>query len=273
MSPSAILLSGVPPFGRGCYVRDDIENVPWDFLAVNAWRADRGSQVAQARARGATPWLYGTPERFTPAAWREGLAYIVREAESLGAVGVIVDPESGWDGGAESAREAEAFGAACADVASRVRIGVTSFPEWGPLDAFARAAGFRVWGSPQIYGRTSGNPAVFDRWLARWRAAFGRRVAISIAAWAADESRMGTPEGFRAYLDALPASPGVIAWDTAGRAPAYILDALREYRPGGSRAVETREIALALASSPTVIAATVAAVLVVAALAMQKGRR
>lgn len=265
MTLTADLLAGIPPFGKGLYARDTIERGSWDFVAVQAWRSDRGSQVAAVRAQGAVPWLYGTPERFGPGEWRASLVYIVAECERLGCAGVIVDPENRWTN-ADGAEAAE-FGAACAAAARRVRVGCTSFPEWPGLAAFAGAAGRAVWGSPQIYGRTTGDPAVFRRWLDRWRAAFGPRIAISGAAWQSSE-RLSTPEGYASYLASLPASAGVIFWDAAGAAPAFILDALDTFRPKDG----VRSRAEVLAAHPPFVGALALAVVAAAVLA-SKGAR
>jgi len=221
---------GLPPTGLGVYVRDALEPAPrWDFVVINAFRSDASEQAAAARALGASVWVYGTPENFQPATWRGGLAVCERVANRIGADGVIVDPEGGWLATRDHRAQAAALGTALGAVAG-LRVGLTSYPEWRYLELVAATAGSKLWGSPQIYGRTSQSAATFQRWYSRWHAVFGERMAVSIAGWASSPA-LETEDGFRAYLAALPESPGRIVWDVTGRMPTRVSDALENARP------------------------------------------
>lgn len=269
----AMLANPVPPFGLGVYLRDRVEPVRWAFGAVNAWRADRASQAAALRAAGASVWVYGTPERFNPSTWREGVARLASVARELGAAGVIADPETGWPELARERRdtEARALGAALADLSGEFRVGATSYPSFPALDALAQGCRGRVFGSPQIYGRTSADAEAFASWLDAWRqpSRFGRYCIPSIAGWAAQPS-MASAAGYRAYLAKLPKAAGAIVWETSGAMPAYIRDALNEYSPGGTPAGTAAAAAGILALHPPVVAVA-ALVVVVALVAARKG--
>lgn len=226
-------LLGLPPTGLGVYVREAIETHPrWDFAAVNASRVDAAEQARELRARGVSQiWVYATPEHFRPDTWRDGLARGASVAASIGAVGIIADPEGNWLATREHRAQAIALGQALGSLArTGVRVGLTSYPEWRYVETVAEAAGGALWGSPQVYGRTSQSPAVFARWVNRWRAVFGERLAVSIAGWASSDA-LASDAGFRAYLAALPDSPGRIVWDAAGNMPTRISDALESARP------------------------------------------
>lgn len=267
-APVALFLAGLPPLGLGVYARDAIEALPWRFVAVNAWRSDARAQAATARGAGAGVWLYGTPERFTPATWRDGIARLERMAAELDVDGVIADAESEWPelSASRRAEEAAAFGAELARLARSTRVGFTSYPSFPALAELAAAAGRGVWGSPQIYGRTSSDAEVFSRWFDAWRVHFGSRCIPSIAGWPAGASMHDGP-GFRAYLAKLPAAAGAIVWDEAGAMPSYIADALRDFHPGGSAAGTAREVALVSSQHPQFLVLAIVVGIVVALVA------
>jgi hypothetical protein len=235
MNPAALLYSGIPPAGLGTYVRERMTaGVPWDHVAVNAWRSDRAQQVAAARAIGATIWLYGGPERWDPESWRESIAYIERECARLDAVGFIVDPENGWPEAwtanrARAEGEARALGAAMRDAATRWRVGGTSYYSFPARRALIEAAGTGVWWAVQMLGRTTQSAAAMRQWLDGWRALAGSRVIIGIGGWVSSPA-LGTAEGYRRYLEALPPIGGALAWDAVGAGPAYIARELTAYR-------------------------------------------
>lgn len=264
----AMLAAGVPPFGLGYYAREELEPRPaWRFVAVNAWRSDAAELAREAQARGAAAWLYGTPEHFRPDTFRAGLERLERLAGEIpGIAGVIADPEGEWPELSSSRRNelAAELGAGLATLARSTRVGVTSYPSWPGLEALAREAGRGVWGSPQIYGRTANDAETFARWLDAWRAHFGARVIPSIAAWASSEG-LATPEGFRAYLARLPRAAGAIAWDVTGRMPAYIVEGLEAYSPGGSELGTAGAALLILAQHPPFVLAVVVVVVAIAA--------
>lgn len=271
MLPS--LLAGLPPFGLGMYGRNTWrEGYPLRFVVIAERRTDAPAQVAAARAAGVTPWLYSGPDSWTPSEWRASLARIVEKARTLGCEGIVADPEGGWPDLPTARRNAEALalGQALAGASSTTRVGVTSYPLFPALDALAEGCGRSVWGSPQIYGRTSQDPDAFAAWFDRWRARFGSRCIPSIAGWASSPA-LSTPAGFRAYLAALPRAPGAIVWDEAGDSPAWIDEALSEYSPGGNAAGTAGLAALTLAQHPPAVALAVVALVIVAVLAT-KGR-
>lgn len=249
MNPLSLLLAGVPPCGKGLYARDTVEPGRWDFIAIQHSRSDRAAQAAEVHRRGAQLWLYATPEHWQPSTWRETLALIVVRARELNAVGIIANPESRW-----AREDAGPLGAALAEVALEFRVVVASYPDWHGLADCAAAAGRRVSGSCEVYGRASSDPEVWARWLAAWSDAWGGRVCMSIAGWPAVDT-MADSEGFRLYLSRLPKVGGVIVWDASGDAPTYITDALEEYEPGGTKVGTFFHAALAALRAPGVQAA------------------
>lgn len=266
MSATAIIMGGVPPASLGVYGRAVVLGAPFRWRAVNASRADVATQVAQARAYGGGVWLWSGPESFSPRAWRGTLARILSLCESLGCDGIIVDPESEWPALTTAARASEliAFGAALRDASTRVRVGITSYPMFPGIDVLAREAGSRVWGSPQIYGRTSLNAADFDSWYARWTDIFGAaRVIPSVAGWESVPA-LGTADGFRAYLASVPRAGGAIVWPPQRELAPHIAAALADYSPGGNPVGTAAAVAFSVAARPTFMVAA----LVVAALAV-----
>lgn len=241
MTLRAFLSAGLPPYGLGWYGRDgdELDTVPARFLVLSGVDGRLDRWVDQARARGLPIWLFAGPSHFEPGTWEATLDRLERRAADVGAVGVVADPEGGWPELSQAARrEALArFGARLRDLATRTRVGVTSYPLFPDLELLAEAAGHAVWGSPQIYGRTSQDAREFARWWSRWEALFGSRAIPSIAGWAANPEQR-TREGYREYLARLPKAGGAIVWTAAGPgetpgAP-FMAEELRVYEPGGS---------------------------------------
>ncbi len=235
IDPLAIACFGMPPTGLGVYGRDRVLTAPFKWRAVNAARADDAAQVGRARALGGSVWLWSGPDSWRPENWRATLANIVAECQQKSCAGFIADPENGWPdlSRARLAAEMAAFGAALGAASRETRVGVTSYPTLPGLETLASNAGMGVWGSPQMYGRTSTDRATMHSWYARWTAAFGPlRVIPSIAGWVSSD-KIDTDAEFRAYLAALPKAPGAIVWP-AGELPAHIMAALADYNPGGS---------------------------------------
>lgn len=203
--------------------------VPWDHIAVNAWRSDRVEQIRQARAMGATPWLYGGPEKFSPANWRASLAHIEAESDLHGGIGIIPDPENEWPEHPDRVNQARAFGAALADAATRRRVGVTTYPSFPVRRELTAAAGPGVWWAVQLLGRSSVLAPVLANWLDNWRALVGARATIVVGGWVAS-TPMGTEAGYRRYLSAVPRTGGAWVWDAAGAGRPYIAPALTAYR-------------------------------------------
>lgn len=230
MNIVAEMQMGFPPIGLGVFARDSVPDGPWSHVAINVARGDAAQLAALAKARGKDVWIYMTFEQFTPATWREGLALLVARAASLGATGIIVDAEEGWAG---QDAEAALLGAAMRVAAQDTRVGFTSIPSFGPLAAVARAAGESVFGMPQIYGRTSVDPAAFRAWWARWQSEFGVRLIPAIAGWVSSPALSNAP-GFAQYLSILPNAPGAFVWLGEGGIPPHVLAGLQGYNPGGS---------------------------------------
>lgn len=229
----AAINRGAPPIGLGIFLRDSYVDGPWAWVAVLATRADYAHEAGLAHAAGKQVWLYAMPDQFGPTVWRDGLALVLRRAAECGAVGVIVDPENGWSN--DTADQIPAFGAALSDAASTMRVGITSFPSWGPMAALAHASGDACFGVPQIYGQHGAFSAseINGQW-ARWNAAFGTRLIPAFAMWVpADHPEMGDPATYAAYLARLPRAGGAIGW-MSGAIPVHMLAAVRAWNPGGN---------------------------------------
>lgn len=230
----ALAFYGVPPAGLGVYGRDRVLAAPFRWRAVNGLESSYARNVDIARRLGPV-WLWTGPSHWTPREWQSTLALMVQRCQETGCSGIIVDPEDVWASLASGDRRAQlsAFGVALGAAALRVRVGVTSFPSFPDIETLAHSAGGGVWGSPQIYGRTSVDPADFVRWFARWQAAFGRlRVIPSIAGWDSSTNVDERAE-YEAYLASIPRAAGAIVWPV-GNMPPHMQAVLASYSPGGS---------------------------------------
>lgn len=234
------LTYGLPPSGLGVYGRARIPAGPWSWVAVIGHSAAYASQAAEVRSLGLPLWLWAFPSHSGPVTWRDGLDLLVRRARETGAVGIIVDPETGWRELPRDRRIAEmrAYGAALADIArSGLRVGATSHAFVPDIETLVDAAGDGVWWSPQIYSQSDGpghDAAAFQRWYDVFAGAGMRRIP-SIAGWVPDrEPSLGTPAGFAAYLAALPKASGAIVFPGGSTVPGHMLAALQGYHPGGS---------------------------------------
>lgn len=174
-------------------------------------------------------WLYNGEDSWRSDTWAATLANMVRHARELGVIGLIVDPESM----AHDRAAMLALGGALADLKDDFRIGVTSIPTAANLDALVARLGSEVWGSPQIYGRTSQDPADFRRWWERWVSIFGPRCVPSIAGWHAGPLQVHAA-AYAAYLSVLPHACGAIVWYEGNELPPFMLAALASFEPGGS---------------------------------------
>lgn len=249
---AALVAHGLPPLGIGKFVGDTIEDEPrFAYYVVHAWRSDRDALVARARELGADVWLYGGPDRWRPSTWRESREHIRREVRRLGAEGYIADPENGWPqlARAERRSELEALGAALAEDALTMRVGVSFFPGMPDLDVLGAAAGEGVFAVVQVYGLHAFSASAFAGWVSRARDVFGyARTIIAIAGWAA-RPEMSTREGFARYLAMVPDAPGNMVWDL-GTMPAYIKEAISSRDVGGSLAGSAAWGGLALIARP-----------------------
>ena len=241
----ALFWAGMPPPGLGVYARGHVPPGPWRFVCVNAWRADRAQLVDVARERGAEPWLYGGPSRWTGDAWRASADHLYRVAGELRVPRIIADPE----GGAPAGGELAALGARLSELARDVRVGVTFVPSFPGLDELAATAGDAVWSAVQVYGRGALDAATFAAWYARSRARFGARAILSVAGWA-HRPELATLAGYQAYLAMLPRVSGAIVWTDAPELPPHVLAALTAWEPGGSGAGTASLAALAFIARP-----------------------
>lgn len=233
-----LLFSGLAPMGLGFYARDNALELPTRWVAIRGDRSDAAVQARQVKDRGAQLWLWIGPERSRHDNYDEGIALLGERAAALGAEGVIVNPErnqrtGGWN--VSGARETMGrYGAACAQLATRTRVGMVTFPSHPGVEEFAAAAGGKVWGSCELYGENVPDAPSMARWHARFSAAFGEARNIpSIAGWS-HGPHTNSPEAFRGYLSRLPRAYGAIAFDAMGRMPSWMRDELNAYHPGGS---------------------------------------
>lgn len=264
----AIAAHGLPPLGLGRYVGGTIDAAPrFAFYVLNAWRADRDEQAARARALGGEVWLYGGPEHWTPATWRESRERIAGEVRRMGAAGYIADPENGWPGLSREQRKRElrALGEALRDDSLSMRVGVSFFPGMPDLATLADAAGTGVFANVQVYGLSAFSADAFRGWVERARDAFGPgRVSIAIAGWPA-RNEMRTAEGYAHYLRMLPDAPSNIVWNL-GALPPHMAAALSHREVGGNIVGTAAWGALALVARPAGVAELALLVVVVALL-------
>ena len=253
-----MIMAGVPPTGVGVYARNQsIEWLrQWDVVALNGWRADALAKGEALKAHGRPVWLYGTPEHWAPANWRASIGRLVALREQGGFEGIIADPERGWATLARATRDAEALrlGQGLAEAANETRVGVTSFPLWGPLGALAEGCGTKVWASPQLYGQSL-KPETIQGWYDRWSEAFGAgRVIPSIAGWIPSaRPQLASPEVYRAYLAAIPKAGGALAWTAIGQMPPHIQAQLGTYDPGDNGLLRAAMIARSVFSNPVLL--------------------
>jgi hypothetical protein len=272
----ALAAHGLPPLGIGKFVGSRIEEEPrYAFYVVQAWRTDRDALVAQARARGASVWLYGGPEYWRPESWRESREHIRREVQRLGCDGYIADPENGWPSLPRERRRVELreLGEALRDDALTMRVGVSFFPGFPDLRTLADACGEGVFAVVQVYGLHAFSAEAFRGWVERARDAFGyARTAIAIAGWAAN-SQMNTAEGYARYLAMVPDAPSNFVW-ALGSVPAHMKTQLAARDVGGSVLGSAAWGTLALVGRPAGVVLLVLVVLfIVGAVAVVRRSR
>jgi hypothetical protein len=174
--------------------------------------------TADARRRGITPYLWLGPSHWTPAEWRTTLPFIERRAREVGARGIGVDIENGWPGlgGAERRAIFRELGRELGRIVdSGLEVIVTSFPSLPDIEVLAAAAPGKLQGNAQVYGISAQDEASFERWVAKWRVAFGEeRTSLSFAAepWGRN-AWLGQPGAFSSYLHSLPGGvSAAVAW-------------------------------------------------------------
>lgn len=254
MNILATLNRGAPPIGLGMFMRASFVDGPWSWVAILGSASNYAHEAGAARAAGKQVWLYAMPASFKPDTWRDGLAMLLARAQEVGAEGIIVDPETDWPNMPSPARvdQAQAFGAALRDAAEVTRVGITSYPAFGPLFQIASAAGDACFGVPQLYGQPGAfTQSEIDAQWSRWRQAFGMRLIPAFAAWQpTDHPELGDAGVYAAYLDRLPRAGGAIGW-TAGPIPVNQMNAIARWSPGGNVAFTLALGALSWAGRPT----------------------
>lgn len=250
------LLPGIPPAGLGVYAWRQAVPGPWDYAIVSPRVS---SAVEYHRARGPI-WLFLGPSSWEPSTWRASLADLLSRVDSLGAVGIVANPEAGWQG--SSAEERAAFGAALRDAARVTRVGVVTVGGWPARREVSRAAGDAVWWSMELYAR--GVPperfgAELERW-AREGVAPRSRIVPAIAGFVPDtdlgRAAVGDASAYRdRYLAALPVGAGAAVWE--GGLRSYMLPALVEKYGGPLAAARMAGTALAAVSMGPALALVV----------------
>lgn len=209
----ALALAGVPPVGLGLYGRAQPD-------APGPWRWATGRQ-----------WEFVGVTRMEVGSWRANCDAAVTRARENGRNGVIIDPETPYGNS-----DADELAAWCVSNARVTRIGLTSFPSWGPIARIAPKLQRLVWGSVQLFYSIPTNAAGW----ARWRGLFGQRLIPSIAGYVEGAhttpevlAMRGSPEGYARYIASIPHAPGAIVWPNHP-VRQYMKDALAA-RYGGPR--------------------------------------
>lgn len=225
------LLSATPPRGKGIYSRDAYSSEflsGFDFVVLNAANTrDTGRHAEYLAERGVPYWFYVGPRDSRPDSWQSGIFKCQRALQRHGGKGFLLDPEGGWAGG--NASMAEAMGAALGAAAGDTRVGFTSYPSWAYTERVFNAAGGQIFGSPQIYGKTSwkNNRGALVSWYNRWVSIFGAgKLVPSVSLWDGSSSNapavITSPALYAQYLSDLPASAGAIAWSDTRGGPAWM---------------------------------------------------
>lgn len=200
----------------------------WGGGEVRQWR-----ELHDAFADADVPvWpLWGLPE---PETWRGALPRFVRHAVSVGARGVVVDPEVEWkDREAEAAEAAAAIRQACDDHGLALAITSYSLPSahrafpWGAWLAVADV------GIAQTYDRDLRfDPRYPVRARDQWAELAGPDVQIVCAGglWNHAARRDKTPAEVRRHLAQLPPQDAAIFWSD-GSIPPGVWRELKAYRP------------------------------------------
>lgn len=272
---AAVALRGMPPTGRGVYLRDRFgiaRAMGADFVCANAAHPNA---IDHLRSAGGG-WLYTMPSRWTPTAWRDGLAHILRVAQAARDAGVpvhgiIADPENEWPQLSRTRKESEAreLGLALRAKADTLRIGVTTYPMFPAREPLVAALGDAAFYSPQLYHDgdrdTVTNPDVIASWYGIWTSLAGASHCIpSIAGYPSPRNTaLQSPGPYRDYLASMPPSGGFIAWTQAGPTPTWMANALRTAEPGGSAFETFLAQARNFAFRPVVIGVATAILIVV----------
>lgn len=121
--------------------------------------------VEEAVAELDSVYFWRFPSAFLPHNAAKTTREMAEMCVSVGADGIIVDPERArdWRAGEEALT---GFAQALDEARTRVDVGLTSFPYWPYVERLAPHVNF---GSPQLYGRDgTTNPDVFRTWRRKW---------------------------------------------------------------------------------------------------------
>lgn len=153
--------------------------------------ATPGPVVAEAVETFDSIYFWRFPGAFLPHNAAETTREMAEKCISVGADGIIVDPENApdWRRGVSAL---PGFAEALDDARKVIDVGLTSFPYWPYVRELAPHVNF---GSPQLYGRDgTTNPDIFKRWRRKWDASM-RDVVPSL--W--PQKNRG-PQAQRKYL-------------------------------------------------------------------------
>jgi hypothetical protein len=202
--------------GPGAYCRGGV--IPraaegWPTLILTVQYSDGARLIVPGYARryrpraGAETWVAWT---LTPAEWESGVEPLVEAARHYGAVGVVLNPEAGWENQTDerAAELVQAFRARGLSVA------VCSYP----LPRFHPSLPWRGWatadvGIAETYNRERNYPlGRVAACLAEWRAAGFAEVLSMVGQFAKTDTgtRTKTRAELRADLTERPAASSVV---------------------------------------------------------------
>lgn len=234
----------VAPRGLGLFERDPrVRGTPdqaaafirmsrFSWVSVDAGAAPI-SDVVRYGARIECPtWVHMKEEAFRPERWRASLQRVLSVAESIGARGIIVDPEGGW-GGASLNDEARIFGREIGRLADDGwDIALTSYPMWSKLEEFAQGlGGSGIWGIPQFYWKDRPLSS-YEGWIQRWKENVPGPIVPAISGWLSHTNI--TEDRFKAQLDTIGTHRGAVVWITPGGPRSDLINrVLDDYNPSG----------------------------------------
>lgn len=255
-----------PPTGHGIYARalgfDYLRQ--FDHVAIQYTRTGSGELARALIDAGLDVYAFDGPSAWTPNGWRATLPRILAWAKAVGAEGILPDPEDLWR--AARAEQMAELGRALREAASETKVCITSFPLLPLRETLAKETRGYVSASPQLYAKgrpASAIKAWFDHWEDLWGAgAIVPSVSIGSGIRDADPVVFGSPAGFAAYLDSIPASPGWWAWPT-GSVPAARSRVYLDADPAKGRGALFAARCLVPSTTMEVLVATVVAAVVV----------
>lgn len=160
-----------------------------------------------------------------PGYWVNGAAVhmMASLARSRRVAGFIVDVEGRYP----ASTLADIKAAIVDEIARGLDVGLSTFPSWSGLEAFR---GVATWVLIQIYGRSSMNPADFERWYQHAASILpAYRLLATFVPPTPTGQTMATPEGYNHYLSLVMPHRGQ-TWGTWGSGPAWMQEAIAGYR-------------------------------------------